>query len=262
MHVRGLLGCGAGRPEAVDTDIGAGASELYLSGVQHACAFVQVTNAIAEVAAIAVEPPSLSVVTSTLELSEATCELPPRAIEPSATTSSAGAQSFAGAGLREGPAPAGIHPEIPDATALLTRALVDRAARAVLGGHRTPVVIARSSVEQRTVTATFAVSKTSMPNAARAADRCITLRNAFASRGALPALAAPRVCESIGARVHTSVRTVGARRCVDRRAYLARVDRPARVQCPAPAAEFALMSGAVDTPLELLSTLLERAADT
>ncbi|WP_405160537.1 hypothetical protein OG203_29605 [Nocardia sp. NBC_01499] len=175
--------------------------ELYLSGVQLAAAAAQVMLACDEVEAIVVERPGLSVLTSTLGISGATFELQLAVIESSATTSSAGTQSFAGAGLREGPAPAGIHPEFPDAPALFERSDADRLGLASTAAPRGHAGIARISTEECAVAAHFVVSTVAVLIAERGADRCITLRNAFAPRAAVPALAAPRVCELIGARV-------------------------------------------------------------
>ncbi|MFI6167144.1 hypothetical protein ACIBCN_10165 [Nocardia sp. NPDC051052] len=113
---------GVSRPESTENDPLAAprlaSGELYLSGVQLIPASAQMTLAVDKVEAIVIELPGLPVVTSTLDTSAAMFELQSTDIETSATKGSVGAQSFAGAGLREGPAPAGIHPEFPDAPVL------------------------------------------------------------------------------------------------------------------------------------------------
>ncbi|MGW4283509.1 non-ribosomal peptide synthase/polyketide synthase, partial [Nocardia sp. NPDC004750] len=69
-------------------------------------------------------------------------------------------------------------------------------------GHRDPAYLARLIVEQRVTTVHFVPAMLAVFLADPRAEKCITLRNVFASGEALPAVAAQRAREVIGARVH------------------------------------------------------------
>ncbi|MGV9541089.1 non-ribosomal peptide synthase/polyketide synthase, partial [Nocardia beijingensis] len=69
-------------------------------------------------------------------------------------------------------------------------------------GHRDPAYLARLIVEQRVTIAHFVPAMLGVFLADPRTEKCTTLRNVFASGEALPAVAAQRAREVIGARVH------------------------------------------------------------